>query len=73
MNGCRGGSAAATGFWPAGAPMNTGSVAASGPSGIGDGGTARAGAASTPSPIATITSTPRTASIVRARSVRACR
>src|SRR5436190_22479323 len=45
MNGCRGGSAAATGRCGAGAPMNGVSEAACGPSGIGAGGTAAAGAA----------------------------
>src|SRR5688572_8777356 len=35
MNGCRGGSAAATGCWAAGAPMNRSSELACGPSGIG--------------------------------------
>ena len=46
MNGCRGGSAASTGFCVAGAPMNCVSDAAFGPSGIGAGGAAWAGAVS---------------------------
>src|SRR3954466_8204590 len=47
MNGCRGASGTATGWGSAGCPENRGSVAASGPSGIGCGGTAPAGAAAT--------------------------
>ena len=46
MNGCRGGSGTATGCWVAGWPENTGSEPAFAPSGIGCGGTASAGAAS---------------------------
>ena len=45
MNGCRGGSGTATGCCAAGWPENTGSEPACGPSGIGCGGTAAAGAA----------------------------
>ena len=45
MNGCRGASGTATGRCVAGVPENTGSEPASGPSGIGCGGTAAAGAA----------------------------
>src|SRR4051812_20094168 len=68
MNGCRGGSTAATGSCAAGAPTNAGSDAASGPSGIGAGGAAPAGPASARNPAA-ISSTLRTALIVRGRSL----
>src|SRR4051794_37565427 len=54
MNGWRGGSAAATGCWGAGAPRNGGSEAASGPSGMGAGGAAEAGAAAASSAATTI-------------------
>ena len=50
MNGCRGGSATATGRGSAGAPRNTGSEAALGPSGMGAGGTASAGPAARSEP-----------------------
>ena len=45
MNGCRGASGTATGRGVAGRPENTGSLAAPGPSVIGAGGKASAGAA----------------------------
>src|SRR4051794_27185876 len=53
MNGCRGGSGTATGCGSAGCPENWGSVAASGPSGIGRGRTAAAGAAATRAAVTT--------------------
>ena len=72
MNGCRGGSAASTGRCGAGAPMNGVSEPACGPSGIGAGGAAAAGATPSTS-IAAMSSPVRTAAIVRMRSLDPCR